>query len=46
MAEGVENERQFELLQEKSCDIVQGYFYSKPISLSELITFLQNDWPK
>lgn len=46
VAEGVENERQFRLLQEESCDIVQGYFYSKPISLSELITFLQNDWPK
>ncbi|MCI2254722.1 EAL domain-containing protein [Domibacillus sp. PGB-M46] len=46
VAEGVENERQFRMLQEESCDIVQGYFYSKPISLSELITFLQNDEPK
>lgn len=39
VAEGVENDRQLQLLETESCDLVQGYFYSKPIPLTELIDF-------
>jgi len=32
VAEGVENEHQLQLLSAKGCDIVQGFYFSKPIS--------------
>ncbi len=35
-SEGVETERQFELLKELGCDEIQGYFISKPVSGDEL----------
>ena len=39
MAEGVENEEQIERLKEINCDLVQGYYYSKPLPEEEFI-----DW--
>lgn len=33
VAEGVETHEQKELLRELSCDIVQGYYYSKPLDI-------------
>ncbi len=38
VAEGVETPEQFDFLKEHKCDILQGYFYSKPVSLSEFET--------
>lgn len=35
VCEGVETEEQVNFLREIGCDIIQGYFYSKPIPLSE-----------
>lgn len=32
VAEGVENEEQLELVRELGCDLVQGYYYFKPMS--------------
>ncbi|MEZ5529961.1 MAG: EAL domain-containing protein [Porticoccaceae bacterium] len=32
VAEGVENEEQYQLLQGLGCDICQGYYFSKPLS--------------
>lgn len=44
VAEGVENDQQLQLLETESCDLVQGYFYSKPVPLTELIDFfIMND---
>ncbi|WP_050180687.1 putative bifunctional diguanylate cyclase/phosphodiesterase [Domibacillus robiginosus] len=40
VAEGVENEYQLGLLREEACDVVQGYFYAKPLPLAELISYL------
>lgn len=38
-AEGVETKEQLEFLQEEDCDDIQGYYYSKPITLEELEVF-------
>lgn len=35
IAEGVETKEQREYLLEKGCDIIQGYYYSKPLSRDE-----------
>lgn len=32
VAEGVESEEQFNILQKNNCDIYQGYYFSKPLS--------------
>jgi len=39
VAEGVETREQLEILREKGCDFVQGYFFSKPLSASEFVPF-------
>ena len=36
VAEGVENETQLEVLQRKGCDLIQGYYFSKPLGEKEL----------
>jgi diguanylate cyclase len=36
VAEGVENKLQLEMLKDKGCDIVQGFWLSKPLNASEL----------
>lgn len=41
IAEGVENEDQAELLKEFDCDILQGYYISKPALPSELKALLK-----
>ncbi len=35
VAEGVEEKNQFDFLRENGCDIVQGYYFSPPVSESE-----------
>lgn len=42
IAEYVENEEQRELLHSLGCEWYQGYLYSKPIGLEELIAFMKN----
>ena len=41
VAEGVETKDQLKLLKEMGCDIIQGYYYSKPIPSSKLMDFLE-----
>ncbi len=38
VAEGVETEKQVELLKELGCDLVQGYFFSRPLHASDFET--------
>lgn len=40
VAEGVENLTQQNMLESMGCDVYQGYFYSKPLSLDDLLEFI------
>lgn len=40
VAEGVETEAQLERLKHLNCDYIQGYYFSKPLSLKELFHYL------
>ena len=40
IAEGVENEEQYNALKAIDCDIVQGYFFSKPVPAEEFEAFI------
>lgn len=42
VAEGVETKEQLKLLDELDCDLVQGYYFSKPIKARQLIDFSVN----
>ncbi|QFG01142.1 EAL domain-containing protein [Psychrobacillus glaciei] len=41
VAEGVETKEQVKLLKEMDCDIIQGYYYSRPIPSKELLDFFE-----
>ncbi|MGV8979642.1 putative bifunctional diguanylate cyclase/phosphodiesterase [Clostridium sp.] len=40
VAEGVEQEHQMRKLKEYGCDIIQGYYYSKPLSIKDFETYI------
>ena len=40
IAEGVEEQTQLVILQVFGCDLIQGYYYSKPLSKVDLLAFL------
>ena len=46
VAEGVETKEQLEILRSQSCDIVQGYLFSKPIPVDDIPVFLLSDTAK
>ena len=41
IAEGVETEEQMELLKTLGCDIIQGYYFSKPLSAEEFSALIR-----
>ncbi len=43
VAEGVEDVAQVSYLKELGCDLLQGYFYSKPIPIEDLITWISEN---
>lgn len=40
VAEGVETEDQYKLLRQAGCDIIQGYYFSKPVPPEEFAAFI------
>ncbi|CAG1021024.1 partial putative signaling protein, partial [Patescibacteria group bacterium] len=46
IAEGVETQEQFDFLRKRGCDVIQGYFFSKPLDAEEMTAFLKNDHNK
>ena len=40
--EGVETKEELEMLRKNGCHVIQGYLYSKPLALTDYITFLSN----
>ena len=44
IAEGVENQEQFDFLRKRGCDIIQGYYFSKPLDVEEMTEFLKKDF--
>ena len=41
VAEGIEQEAQFDLLSQRSCDLAQGYWLSRPLSSTQLLALLK-----
>ena len=41
VAEGVENEEQFEFLKDIDCDMIQGYYFSKPKTFDEILDLIK-----
>lgn len=41
IAEGIETKEQYEYLKEQGCDIIQGYYFSKPLLPEEVTEFLK-----
>ncbi len=43
LAEGVETVQQKEFLQESNCDMIQGYYYAKPMPTERFVTYLESE---
>ena len=46
VAEGVETEEQYNFLRESGCDIIQGYYLSKPLSINDFENLIQKELVK
>jgi len=44
VAEGIENREQLESLRNLGCQIVQGYFISRPVPAEDILALLGRDW--
>ncbi|MGB9130148.1 MAG: EAL domain-containing protein [Thiobacillus sp.] len=44
VAEGIENREQLESLRNLGCQIVQGYFISRPVPAEDIFALLDRDW--
>jgi two-component system CheB/CheR fusion protein len=42
VAEGVETEKQLNVLKNLGCDIVQGYYFHKPLQANRFVKLLSN----
>ena len=46
IAEGVENEAQMSFLQARQCDEIQGYYFSKPLTVDKVADKLRGAYPE
>lgn len=46
IAEGVETEEQYRLLKENGCDIIQGYYFSKPLPVEQFSEMIEREGKK
>jgi diguanylate cyclase (GGDEF)-like protein/PAS domain S-box-containing protein len=46
IAEGVETEEQFHLLNDLHCDFIQGYYISPPVPTNEIEVILKEQWKR
>ena len=46
VAEGIESPERIDFLRKIGCDVIQGYVYSKPLSLEEFEEYVKNYIPK
>ena len=46
VAEGVETKEHYEFLKESGCDIIQGYYLSKPLSQDDFEKLIERDLVK
>jgi EAL domain-containing protein (putative c-di-GMP-specific phosphodiesterase class I) len=44
VAEGIENREQLESLRKLGCQIVQGYYISRPVPAEEIHALLEHNW--
>jgi EAL domain-containing protein (putative c-di-GMP-specific phosphodiesterase class I) len=44
VSEGVETKEQYLFLKESGCDVIQGYYFSKPIPLGEFEEKIQKEF--
>jgi EAL domain-containing protein (putative c-di-GMP-specific phosphodiesterase class I) len=42
VAEGVETKEQLKLLQDFDCDMIQGYYFSRPVVAEEFVKFVKD----
>ena len=43
VAEGVENEKQYFLLKQAGCDVIQGYYFSRPLPPEEFAALIEKE---
>ena len=46
VAEGVETEEHYQFLKESGCDIIQGYYLSKPLSINDFEQLIEREFSK
>ena len=44
VAEGVETKEQYEFLKESGCDVIQGYYFSKPLPVDDFSKLLEKEY--
>jgi len=42
VAEGVEDQETLKTLMQLGCDLIQGYYYSRPLPLDSFVRYLQD----
>ena len=45
ISEGVETKEQLQFLQAQECDMIQGYYFSKPVNAEEIELLLAKPLP-